>query len=147
MASMARSLWHLSPICRSFGKPEDIQIRHHYADMAVQADLYRNCPYYELSKDTSKKAVGMRMPMASQNKGLWDLGMPQGARRDATIYQDGRTYPSFSTFKRNCPQAASISCPFSRRRVALTPRASNPSRKFSCTSSSGRFQDNPSTEL
>jgi 4-amino-4-deoxy-L-arabinose transferase-like glycosyltransferase len=54
---------------------------------------------------------------------------------------------SRSVFNRSCPQAASISWPFSRRNVAVTFCLSSASRKISQTRSEGRSQDRPSTLL
>ena len=54
---------------------------------------------------------------------------------------------SRSVFNLSCPQAASISPPFSRRRVALTFCFSSALRKASCASSPGRSQGRPSTRL
>ena len=54
---------------------------------------------------------------------------------------------SSSARRRNCPQAASISCPFSRRMVATTPPART-ARTNSCWRASlGRSQLRPSTVL
>ena len=47
----------------------------------------------------------------------------------------------------SCPQAASMSCPFSRRNVAVTPRRVSASRNFSWACSSGRSHGRPSTAL
>src|SRR6266436_6660775 len=54
---------------------------------------------------------------------------------------------SRSVFNRNCPQAASISWPFSRRSVAVTCCFSSALRKASCACSLGRVHGNPSTLL
>src|SRR5437870_6294702 len=50
-------------------------------------------------------------------------------------------------WRRNWPQAASISWPFSRRNVAAIPRSRKIDKNFSCRSSDGRDQGRPCTVL
>ena len=54
---------------------------------------------------------------------------------------------SSSTRSRSCPQAASISCPFSRRMVATTPPARTARTNSCCRASLGRSHGRPSTVL
>src|SRR5439155_6485846 len=48
---------------------------------------------------------------------------------------------------RNCPQAALMSWPFSRRNVAATPRLRKIDKNFSCRACAGRDQTKPCTVL
>src|SRR5712691_4513068 len=70
------------------------------------------------------------------------LRRPDGAAR--------RPYLSCSSrlvCNRNCPQAASMSCPFSRRSVAGIPSARKIDKNFSWRLRDGRDQGRPSTVL
>ncbi len=65
-------------------------------------------------------------------------------KRRTSIYQPRS---ACSVFRRSCPQAASMSWPFSLRKVTLAFSRSNAARKASWAGSAGRSQGRPSTLL